>query len=187
MNSRVIGILAVLAVVVALTAWLQDSAVPPAKEPEVLTSKHSIDFYMEAYDATVMNEQGKRSHRIISPKMVHFPDDDTAEYDSPYMLIYREQGNPWQINARRGWSATKGDSILLTGDVVLNRKKSAHNEAMKLETEKLRVLPDDEYAETDTAVVMYGENQKTTARGMRAYLAKGQIQLLDEVKTRYEN
>ncbi len=187
MNPRFIGILAVLVVVVALTAWLHDSAVPPAEQATVLSNKHAIDFYMEAYDATVMNEQGKRSHRIISPKMVHFPDDDTAEYDSPYMLVYRELGNPWQITARRGWSAAKNDNILLTGDVVLNRKKSVHNEALKLETEQLLVRPDDEYAESDTAVVMYGENQKTTATGMRAYLAKGQIQLLDDVRTRYEN
>ena len=187
MNPRFLGIIVVLGLVVGVTAWLQDKAVPPAEEPAVLSSKHTIDFYMEAYDATVMNEQGRPSHRIISPKMVHFPDDDTTELDSPYIVIYRKEGEPWRINAKRGWSASKNENILLTGDVVLDRNKSPYNAAMTLKTDKLRVRPDDEYAETDTPVVMTGQNQRTNANGMRAYLAKGQIQLLDKVKTRYEN
>jgi len=186
MKPRLLGIFATLVIVIAVTAWLQNTAEPPRQQAPALTTKHTVDFYMESYDATVMNDEGKPSHRIISPKLVHYSDDDTSELDSPYMTIYREQGNPWQITSKRGWVAAKNEHILLSGDVVLNRKKSPVNEAMVMKTERLRIRPDDEYAETDTKVTMDAEKQHTVAHGMRAYMAKGQIQLLDKVRTRYE-
>jgi lipopolysaccharide export system protein LptC len=187
MNLRFLGLFITLALIVSLTAWLQNTADIPQDNTPAISDRHTTDFYMEAYDATVMDERGQPSHRIISPKLVHFADDDTTELETPYMTMYREKGQPWKISAKRGWIAAKNEHILLSGDVLINRSKGPVNEAMTLETERLRIRPDDDYAETDTKITMRTEKQRTVANGMRAYLAKGQIQLLDKVKTRYEN
>lgn len=187
MSVRLLGLFITLVLVVGLSAWLQNTAEVPREKTPSLSIKHTTDFYMEAYDAIIMNEQGLPSHRIISPKLVHYTDDDTTEIEAPYITMYHEKGLPWKITAKRGWIAAKNEHILLSGDVLINRSKGPENEAMTLETERLRIRPDDDYAETDTKITMHTEKQLTIANGMRAYLARGQIQLLDKVKTHYEN
>jgi LPS export ABC transporter protein LptC len=57
---------------------------------------------------------------------------------------------------------------------------------MKLRTERLRVIPDDDYAETDKPVTMQTDRQQVQANGMRAYMANNQIQLLGEVTSHYD-
>ena len=55
-----------------------------------------------------------------------------------------------------------------------------------IETHDLRVLPREEYAETELPVSISTPESLTHATGMRAYLDESRVQLLSKVKTTIE-
>lgn len=187
MNLRLLGGFLGLSALLGITYWLSDSAsVTPQTQVDLAEQDHSIDFYMESYDAIIMDKQGKPVQRITSPRLTHYADDDTTELEQPDITVHRKIGSAWQIKSERGWVAADNKLVLLTGNVRIDRDKSAANPAMKLRTERLRVLPDDDYVESDKAVYMETDRQKVHANGMRAYLAKNQVQLLNKVTSHYD-
>jgi lipopolysaccharide export system protein LptC len=172
---------------IALTAWLSDTAVTPLQVSSVEEEQsHTPDFYMQTYNALVMDERGLPSHRVISPRLTHYADDETTELEQPDVTVYRDIGAPWQIKSERGWVAADNKLVLMSGNVRMDRLKTADNPPMQLRTERLRVMPDDDYAETDKPVSMKTDRQEVHANGMRAYMAKNQIQLLGEVSSHYD-
>lgn len=187
MNLRLLAVFAGLAGLLGVTYWLSQSAstVPP-RQAETVEQDHSVDFYMLAYDATIMDKQGKPAQRIISPRLTHYADDDTTELEAPFITVHREVGAPWLVKSQRGWVAADNKLVLLTGDVRIDRDNSEDNPPMKLRTERLRVLPDDDYVESDKPVYMETDRQQVHANGMRAYLAKNQVQLLNKVTSHYD-
>ena len=54
------------------------------------------------------------------------------------------------------------------------------------ETEDLKVLPREEYAETALPVSISTPESLTRGTGMRAYLAESRVQLLSNVRTKIE-
>jgi lipopolysaccharide export system protein LptC len=187
MKPRLLGLFLGLFGLIALTAWLSDTAVTPQQAEAVLDEQpHTADFYMQTYDALIMDERGLPSHRVISPKLTHYADDDTTELEQPFVTVFRDIGAPWQINSQRGWVAADNKLVLMSGDVRMDRAGTTDNPPMKLRTERLRVIPDDDYAETDKPVTMQTDRQQVQANGMRAYMANNQIQLLGEVTSHYD-
>lgn len=187
MKPRVIGLFLGLFGLIALTTWLSDTAVTPQPKATVARKpEHVPDFYMQTYDALVMDERGMPSHRVISPKLTHYADDDSTELEQPYVTVFRDIGAPWQIRSERGLVGADNKLVLLSGNVRMDRLKTADNPPMQLRTERLRIIPDDDYVETDKPVTMKTDRQHVQANGMRAYMAKNQIQLLGEVSSHYD-
>jgi len=188
MNLRLLGIIVLLLSLTGLASWLQQSSDGDAEliEGKKLKKKHTPDYFMEDFTITSMNEKGKPRSILTSAKMLHFPDDDSTELDSPFMTMIAETGKPWKIKADRGWVASNNKLILLSGNVRLDRVSGPNNRPVKLFTDKLRIHPELDFAETDRPVTMISNKRRTTATGMRAYVRKGKLQLLDDVHVSYE-
>ena len=75
------------------------------------------------------------------------------------------------------------DVLMLLGEVDIWRNKPDGKREIHVETEDLRVLPDDEYAETELPVSISTPKSFTRGTGMRAYLGESRVQLLSKVRT----
>ncbi len=188
MNLRIVGIIALLLGFSGLAIWLQqnsDNEIETA-DTQKIKKKHTPDYFMENFTITSMNEKGEPRSTLTSTKMLHYPDDDSTELDKPFMTMNSETGKPWKIKADRGWIAANNELILLSGNVRIDRLSGPNNRPVKLFTEKLRIHPELDFAETDRPVTMISNKRRTTAVGMRAYVRKGKLQLLEDVRVSYE-
>jgi len=69
--------LAALALLVALTVWLNQLIQAPAARPDGST-RHDPDLIVEYFDAQKLAENGTVQYTLAAKKMVHYPDDDSA-------------------------------------------------------------------------------------------------------------
>jgi lipopolysaccharide export system protein LptC len=168
-----------------VSAWLLnrlDPSVFGTKE----VSAHTPDYYVEGFTTTTMDDSGLPRRRLRAEYMAHFPDTDTHEFSKPYLVIYRERGEPWHVTSERGWLSAKGDVMLLLGKVHIWRNTPDGRRRMDIQTEDLRVLPDSDYGETDTAVVITTPHSQARGVGMRAFMETSRLELLSQVQTVYE-
>ena len=75
---------------------------------------------------------------------------------------------------------------MLLGQVDIWRNKPDGKPEIHIETEDLKVLPGDEYAETALPVSISTPESFTRGTGMRAYLGESRVQLLSDVRTKIE-
>ena len=171
-----------LAALALLTSWWQRSTELPPRP----AGGGGPDSVMEGYRATMMNSDGNPRHRLWGEVLTHFPEDDSTELTGPRLLVFRPQGEPWLIASEQGWISADGELVLLDGEVRIRREASAHEGPVKVDTRDLRVLPDEDFAETEQPAVIITDELHMAGTGMRAYLADGRLQILEKVRSRYE-
>ena len=188
MNLRFIAFIAILISLTGLATWVQqDSEQSLAKtDPEQKKQRHTPDYFMDDFEITSMNEKGEPRSVLVSNKLIHYADDGSTELNAPVMTLYNDIGKPWIVKALRGWVSADHDLILLSGKVTIDRASGPNNRPVKLFTERLRIHPDSDFAETDQPVTMVSNKRRTSATGMRAYVRDGQLQLLKNVRVSYE-
>jgi lipopolysaccharide export system protein LptC len=179
-------LLLVLLLGAAVLSWWLLSQVRISGEVEDRAQVHRPDFFLDDFILRVMDEAGRPKHKVEGTRLVHYPDDDTAEVDDPYMEIYRPQAPDWQISARFAWIGPGGEQVRLQREVVVERVAEADVAPMTMLTEELLALPDDEYVETDLPVRFLGTGWDVTAIGMRGWLGEGRMELLSEVRGVHE-
>ncbi len=174
----------VLLVLAGTSAWLADkldSGEPRARR----ATRHEPDSYMEGVTRTAMDEHGQVETRLYAERMYHYPDDDSTRLARPRIEIL-EDGPPWYAAAETGVVDAKGEVVLLRGQVRIWRDAAAGGRALEVMTTRMRVLPETRYAETDDPVTLVTPESVTHAVGMRGDLRFNRLELLKDVRTRYE-
>ena len=171
--------LAILAVV--STLWL--SQLGSRDDLKKRFTGHAPDLTMEEFEVTTMGEDGRPSRRLSAAYMAHFSDTQTKELTHPHLVVYRAEEEPWHVASERGWVSADNDVLMLLGKVNIWRNQPDGKREIHIETEDLRVLPDDEYAETALPVSISTPESHTRGTGMRAYLGESRVQLLSKVRT----
>jgi lipopolysaccharide export system protein LptC len=171
--------LAILAV--ASTLWLSQLDDRDARLKRF--EGHAPDLTMEEFQVTTMGEDGRPLRRLSASYMAFFGDTQTKELTHPHLVVYQEQAEPWHVASERGWVSADDDVLMLLGEVDIWRNRPDGKREIHVETEDLRVLPDDEYAETELPVSISTPESFTRGTGMRAYLGESRVQLLSKVRT----
>ncbi len=173
------AVLVVLAV--ASSLWLADLGQPPGEVKRF--AGRAPDLTMRGFEVTSMGEDGNPLRRLSATYMAHFRDTDTKELTQPHLVIYQEGAEPWNIASERGLVSAGNDVLMLLGQVSIWRDRPDGKREITIETEDLRVLPREDYAETELPVRISTPESFTRGTGMRAYLGESRVQLLSEVKT----
>src|SRR5215216_2065143 len=91
--------LLLLAVIAALSFWLDRLVQPPAG-PAEHESKGEPDYIVNGLSAVRMDRQGRVKHTLRAQKMTHFPDDDMTLLVSPKLMTYAEDRAPVTVTSR---------------------------------------------------------------------------------------
>lgn len=157
--------LLVLALLVALTYWLDHLVQPPAPRADG-TKRHDPDLIVENFSARKYGEDGKVLYHLVARKMVHYPDDESALVDQLDFEAF-EPGQPrLTIASNRGRLLEGGDRVWFEGHVVMTREADTRIAASRLTTERLLVLPDEGIARTTDPVVLENASGRVEARGL---------------------
>jgi lipopolysaccharide export system protein LptC len=133
-----------------------------------------------------MDQHGEPSLKIISPKIVHYAENDTADIEQPLISIYHQSPIPWHIKSRYA-KATQGISTILFWDQVVIDHPADHNTATTLiKTTRLTITPTEKRAQTDQWITLQQPGIVAQGIGMLANLRDGTIHLLSAVEGAYD-
>ena len=163
-------LLVLLAIVVAVVSW-QLVQVPASAPPAIPKSgPREIDYYVTGLDVTRMTTTGRPANRLRATILRHYTDDDTTALEKPHLTVYQDDSPPWEVDAEQAWVSADGSLVLLSGEVLIERRGDARNRPMRILTRDLRVQPEQDYAETDEKVRVESESDWLNAVGMQAWL-----------------
>ena len=185
MNQR-LTLLVVLFAAAAASAWFLKYVTE--EHPGVAVQVyHDPDYYMEDFTTLSMEKDGRPKNKLYAVYMAHYPDDDTTELLQPKMEIYRTGRPPLFITAKSGWVTSNNEVVLLKGNVRLWEDDELGRRTLQVDTTEVRVLMDDQYAETDQPATIVSNHSTVKGSGLRAYLKENRVEVLRHEKTIIEH
>lgn len=154
---------------------LQVQPLPPVS----LEKRHDVDYEVQRLSITALGQDGQPRHVIAAEKMWHYPDDGSLHLQQPLLTSY-VGGIPSYATAQHGEILEGGQEVRLSGEVMLVRPAG-----QRLQTERLRVLPDAGVADTDQPVFMQSAHGTLTATGL-ALDNQARTLRLNNVKARHD-
>ena len=151
---------------------------------EISVLRHDPDIYMYDLTTLTMNQDGTPKNKLYADYMAHYPDDNTTELINPKLEIFRLDKPPTTITAEKGWVTEDNEVILLSGETRLLQLDNEGNRELEIITSDVRVLMDQEYAETDKPATIFGKKMTIKSTGMNAYLGENRLELLNNVHTK---
>lgn len=177
----------VLAILLALvTFWINLTVEEQGPKIDGST-RHDPDYTMNNFVTSQTEPSGKLSYVLAATEMVHYPDDDSTVLQRPRFTHYAINKPYTQIEALRGYVSSNGEEIELVDNVKVVRQAFEGKGEMQVLTEKLIILPQQDIAKTDSAVLIK-QAPKTVirAKGMLFDKKNQTIKLFNRVKVHYE-
>ena len=147
---------------------------------------HEPDYFIEEMVRNTLDETGALKNVLYADLVTHYPDDDTTELARPRMEIYNGNTDPWYVIADTGWVSSGNEVVVLHGQVEIWRQDEQGQREFEVLTSELRVLPQEQYAETADAAKIISRTTVTNTIGLRANFAHDRLELLKQVKSRHE-
>lgn len=169
-------------VALAILAWWRFDERQPEQRPSEQTQ---TTYYFADFSLHVTRPDGRTDYTVRGKRMVHYQQADVSIIEQPVWTVYMPSGAPWYGRSDNGRMWAGGSEVLLRGKVRLNRPASSVNPSIALETQRLHLLPHEDYADTDTPVTVYGRDFHIDATGARAWMRTQRVQLLAEVEGYY--
>ena len=160
-----------LGALAALTYWLDAQVQPPASRRDG-SSRHDPDLFLQDFKAITFDQFGNPRETLSAARADHFPDDDSAELQTPRLSLSQPDRPMLTISAERGridGDRNQGD---FTGHVQVERAAAAAakdgqpNGPVKLVTESLHVTTRDQRVSTDQPVTIVEPRGIIRGRGL---------------------
>lgn len=172
-----------LAVLAALTYWLDEQVQPEARHENSATNP---DFLVENFVTVRMNSEGKPRYAVQAKRLAHYPGDNSTMLDHPQLTHYDPQTAPVTIRANQGLLSNNGENAYFTGDVLVRRQAHGEQPELSLETSYLHVIPDQDLAKTDREVTLRRGNSTLRSVGLEFNHATRSLKLLSQVRGSFE-
>lgn len=185
-----IAIILLCAAVLILLLWRS----PPKEFSQLLTPKAQLHTYPSSYLSGVRTTQydknGQVSYYLNAARAEFYPQQGEKPellMDKPQLTLFtqKQPTAPWNISSQQAQGSEQSDELLLIDQVVIEQHQ-ANGHRMRLTTDKLRVKPNRRYAETDKPVMITDPTGTTKATGLKVFFDEERIELLSNVKGRYQ-
>lgn len=173
-----------LLVLLAFVYWLDQQAqqeVTLAINPQ----RHDPDGIMNNFHAIKMDLQGIPHILLNAKELRHYPDHDTTELEMPQLTILTPDRPAVHINSKLGHISSDGNEVIFQDNVRVLREAVGDQSAMTLQTEYLRVLPNQDRANTDKPVTMLNAYNTIHAIGMEMDNKTRILKLLSQVRSEH--
>lgn len=103
------------------------------------------------------------------------------------MKVYKKTTPPWIIRSKTGHVSPDGNKISMNGQVFIDRAAAESVREINVKTSNLRLLPKQNYAETDDWAEMVSGLDRISGVGMTLFYQDPlYIKLLANIKGRHE-
>jgi lipopolysaccharide export system protein LptC len=148
-------------------------------------SKSEPDYIVENFSVVKMTVDGKPRYIVAGDKLTHHPDTDSADVLRPVVQSLSPPLPPMTMTSATGRIDQVRNIVDMQGDVVVLRPGSPHGPRLRLKTEALTILTDEDKLRTDLAVELLQDATVITGVGMLADRAASQVDLYHRVHIVY--
>jgi lipopolysaccharide export system protein LptC len=125
-----------------------------------------VDFFAEGVALTGFDAVGRPRYRLFADRMTHFGRSDDVDLVNPRLLSMRPDQPQVQATARTAHAANNAETVHMQGDVVVTRAADGPHPPMRLDTESLTAVPDDDHFWTDAPVRLQSGHSVMSGQGM---------------------
>ncbi len=178
--------LVLLSLMALLTFWISHTVQPSAAKLDG-SSRHDPDYMVNNFVTTQTDINGDLRYKLAAVEMRHFPDDDSTVLQRPRYTQFTVDKPYTQVEGLRGYVSSNGEVVEVVDNVKILRPAFEDKGEMTLDTDYLKIHPNDELVETPSPVVIR-QAPKTViyATGMIYEKKNGTVTLLHKVKAHYE-
>ncbi len=144
-------------------------------------SKSEPDYIVEGFSVVKMTPQGAPRYIVAGDKLIHHPDSDTADIVRPVVQSLSPPLPPMTMTGATGRIDQVRNVVDVAGNVVVERPGSPQGPHLRLKTEALTILTDEDKLRTDLAVEMLSDQTVITGVGMLADRAANQVDIYHRV------
>jgi LPS export ABC transporter protein LptC len=179
--SRVVLLLIALAVL-AVLLYMQRGGIGGGTESTVAQSS-APEPGMVAIGAQIIEtgSDGKPLYTLNATRITQPMPDGTIYVTSPVLHYTPSAGNPWVLTAKQGQLPQSAQTADLSGSVHAEGKPQGSSQLLDFDTSVLHVDMQQQLATTTAVVHVQQAGNRLTARGMRANLKSGEIELYHDV------
>ncbi len=180
------GAALVLLAAAALATWY---FARPAKNPAPAVQEsgsYPLGYYLR--DATLLgtDEQGRILYRLHAKLAEERPDNGGLLLHDVKFEYQPAEHVPWNVTAARGEAPAAQPSYLdLEGNVEITRNPGAEGGTARVETNRLRLEPEQRMASTSGPVRISVGGNTLDAVGLKAFLGSDRIELESKVHGRF--
>jgi len=133
------------------------------------------DYIIDNFSFVRMSETGQPRYVISGERLTHRPADNTSVIDKPVVQSMSIEHPRMTITASTAHVNQDQNQIDLAGNVDISRPGNATTQPLRIRTEALTVLPDEDIAKTDKPIEMKLGASVVTGVGMVANNATMQL------------
>jgi lipopolysaccharide export system protein LptC len=168
----------------ALTLWLRIALETPSPSGNG-HHRHDPDAIIDNFTLTRLDDEGIPQYTLTANRMLHFTDNDTTELAAP-KVVRRSEGPTVTITADRGTLTRDSNQAFFHGNVLVIRAAAPGSEELRVHTDYLHVLPDENIARTDQAVTITEGRSSLSGIGMEFDEKTRQFALFSQVRGRFD-
>ena len=135
------------------------------------------DYIVENFSFVRMTEEGKPSYVVSGKRLAHMPLGDVSQVEAPVMQGITPGRPRMTIVANQAQIFHTEHRVELLGKVDIQRPATPTSEALRVQTQALTVLPDEEILKTERPIEMQLGAATVTGTGMVANNATQQLHL----------
>jgi len=173
-----------LLVLLAFVYWLDQQAQHDVSLA-IDHKRHDPDGIMNNFHAIKMDLQGIPHSLLNAKELRHYSDHDTTELEMPQLTILTRDHPTIQITSNLGSISSGGNEVIFRDHTNLLREATGDQSAMTLQTDYLRVLPDQDRANTDKPVTMKNAYNTIHAVGLEMDNKTRILKLLSQVRSEH--
>lgn len=178
--------LIVLALLAALTYWIDRTVQPPAPKRDGST-RHDPDYIVNNFTSAKSDEKGNPRYTLSGVEMRHFPDDDSTELVKPAFSQFSLKKPTTTVSGDRGMISSNGENVYFMDNVKVVRAASAQKGELTVLTDYLHIIPDQSLIKTDREVtILQAPRTVIHATGMELNKKERSLKLFKRVKVHYE-
>jgi len=156
--------IALVAVVLATSYWYAQTLRSGPAGPTGRIG--AVDSFAQNIALTGFDDQGRPRYRLFADSMTHFGNSDDVDLDKPRIVSLRSDQPQVQATALRAHASNNAQTVQMSGDVVITRAASADRDPMRMQTQELSAIPDEDHFWTDDPVHLVSGGMVIDARGM---------------------
>jgi LPS export ABC transporter protein LptC len=168
MKSRFIIFVIIFGFGAIAVGWVYESRLRPVEEKADQVFPDEIDYFLTNLRYRALKANGKLDFQLTSPRLEHYPRNDTSSIEVPSMQIYNDI-DPWHIDALTGEYQHGNNLLQLKQEVVMQKQGPS---PIQVYTESISFEPDRELISTDSEILMVSPQARIHAERAEFDLAR---------------
>jgi lipopolysaccharide export system protein LptC len=175
----------ILALMLALLSWWLNRLTMHPTVVDNAGFNHDPDYIVEHFDALTFNTAGQPQYRLTAQRMTHYMDDDTTILERP-VFRSEDRSRPVEVQSLRAQISSDGHFVHFLDQVHVVRRDPEARAPVTLDTDYLRVTPDQQTMDTDHPVTLRQGNSIIKADAMSADGKRHTLVLTGDVRGVHE-